>query len=251
MDRILLRIVPYTPLRSPRVRRATRTARRHYWAWRRQRAENRGDLRYSRPALYDLDDKLLNYLPDSGYFVEAGAYDGYNESNTYFLERARGWSGLLVEAVPELHGWAVRQRPGSTVVNCALVPPDLAGRNVPIHYAGTMSIVSGARGGENGDSAYVEAAMLFDDGYEVQVPGRTLSEVLDEAGSPEVDFLSLDVEGYEEQALGGLDLGRHAPKLILVEVHTEDHLAAVAGVLGERYRMVDYLTPQDALFELL
>jgi FkbM family methyltransferase len=246
----LTRLVPYTPLRSPRVRRGTRNVRRHYAAWRRQRAETRGDQRFSRPANYDLDAKLLEYLPASGFYVEAGEYDGYSESITFFLERFRGRSGLLVEAVPELYDWAVRLRPGSSVVNCALVPPERAGEMASIYYAGTMSIIAGARGDEDGDRAYVDAAMLFDDGYEIRVPGRTLSGVLDEGGCPQIDFLSLDVEGFEEPALRGLDLNRHAPKMVLVEVHTEDHLAAVSAVLGDRYRMVDHLTPQDVLFEL-
>jgi FkbM family methyltransferase len=248
-DRVLLRVVPLTPLRSPKVRRATRTGRRHLSAWRRKRAERRGDDRLSRPGLYDLDSKLADYLPDSGYFVEAGAYDGFHASNTYFLERFRNWSGLLVEAVPELHRWACRERPSSRVLNNALVPPDLAGNEVTVHYAGTMSIVSGARGSAVGDRAYLDAAMLFEDGYEVEVPGRTLSELLDEVGAPEVDFLSLDVEGYEEQALRGLDLERHRPRLILVEAHTEGHLASVAGILERNYRQIGYLTPQDVLFE--
>ena len=37
-----------------------------------------------------------------GVFVEAGANDGYAQSNTYYFERMRGWSGVLIEPVPEL-----------------------------------------------------------------------------------------------------------------------------------------------------
>jgi FkbM family methyltransferase len=248
-DRALLKVVPLTPLRSPKVRRTTRTARRHLSAWRRRRAERRGNDHLSRPGLYDLDSTLSDYLPDSGFFVEAGAYDGFHASNTYFLERFRNWSGLLIEAVPELHEWACRERASSKVLNYALVPPDLAGDEVTIHYAGTMSIVSGARGSADEDRAYLEAAMLFEDGYRVTVEGRTLSELLDESSAPEIDFLSLDIEGYEEQALRGLDLDRHRPRLILVEVHTERHLASVRRILEGHYRQVGYLTPQDVLFE--
>jgi FkbM family methyltransferase len=249
LDRMLLKVVPLTPLRSPKVRRATRTGRRHLSAWRRKRAERRGDDRLSRPGLYHLDTKLSGYLQDRGYFVEAGAYDGFHASNTYFLERFRSWSGLLIEAVPELHEWACRERPSSRVLNYALVSPDLAGDEVTVHYAGTMSIVSGARGDEKGDHAYLEAAMLFEDGYEVKVRGRTLSELLDEAAAPEVDFLSLDIEGYEMEALRGLDLERHRPRLILVEAHTEKLLGPVAGILESHYRQIGHLTPQDVLFE--
>ena len=34
---------------------------------------------------------------EGGFFVEAGAWDGEYLSNTKFFERARGWTGLLVE----------------------------------------------------------------------------------------------------------------------------------------------------------
>jgi len=33
----------------------------------------------------------------NGFFVEIGAYDGELHSNSLFLERVRGWRGLLVE----------------------------------------------------------------------------------------------------------------------------------------------------------
>ncbi|XP_018403158.1 PREDICTED: uncharacterized protein LOC108780069 [Cyphomyrmex costatus] len=36
----------------------------------------------------------------NGFYVECGAYDGEIRSNTLFLERFRGWSGLLIEADP-------------------------------------------------------------------------------------------------------------------------------------------------------
>ena len=48
-----------------------------------------------------------------GFFVEAGANDGYRQSNTYLLERARGWTGILVEAIPDLARRCARERPRS------------------------------------------------------------------------------------------------------------------------------------------
>src|ERR1700686_1931252 len=73
------------------------------WRLARQRklrfaAEARGDDRLSRPALHELDVKLNGVIErDSGFFIEAGAHDGFTQSNTYYLERFRGWRGLLVE----------------------------------------------------------------------------------------------------------------------------------------------------------
>ena len=48
-------------------------------------------------SLNDLDKKLEKYLDfDYGYFVELGANDGVNQSNTLFFERFRGWKGVLI-----------------------------------------------------------------------------------------------------------------------------------------------------------
>ena len=38
----------------------------------------------------------------NGYFLEVGAYDGIQTSNTYFLEKELGWSGICIEANPSV-----------------------------------------------------------------------------------------------------------------------------------------------------
>jgi hypothetical protein len=48
-----------------------------------------------------MDERLAAMLGDGGYFVEAGAHDGFTQSNTYLLERRHGWRGLLVEPMPD------------------------------------------------------------------------------------------------------------------------------------------------------
>src|SRR6266516_1818539 len=84
-------------------------ARRWWWA-RRYRLEGSrralferfGSARYSRVAIHGLDRMLERHLPRRpGTFVEAGAYDGVFQSNTYYLERFWGWSGVLIEPLPE------------------------------------------------------------------------------------------------------------------------------------------------------
>lgn len=250
--RILIFLVRSTPLRSARARRGIRGVQRALARWRRERAERRGDDTYSRPAAHNLESRLQRYLPAPGFFLEAGAYDGYLESNTYYLERFCGWTGVLVEPIPELYRIARKQRSRSRVVNCALVSPEQAGRPVRMRYAGTMSIAEGARGNEPADNAYLDSALLFrHDGYEVRIPGRTLTEVLDESGAPEVDLLSLDLEGFEAQALAGLDLDRHAPRYILVEVQDDERLRAVEVRLEGRYRQAERISSKDVLFARL
>lgn len=230
-----------------------------YLRWQRSRrraarraAEARGDASRSRPALFDMDRKLDRYIGDvrSGFFVEAGANDGFEQSNTYHLERFRGWSGLLVEPTPHLHREACAERPHSRVVRAALCAPEQHGEEVTLRYGGLMTLVAGAKGSPEADDAYLSGAFAL--GLEAPMsftaPARTLSSLLDELQAPEIDLMSLDVEGFEPQVLAGLDLERHAPRFLLVEVRDDDARAAVEERLRDRYRACEQLSPHDVLY---
>jgi FkbM family methyltransferase len=251
-ERIQRAILSLPGLRRRAVRRWI-WERRNDLAWaRRALFERFGSDRYSHPALHDLDRKLANWLPESGFFVEAGAYDGFIQSNTYWLERFRSWSGVLVEPVPHLFARARRVRPRSHVVNCALVSPDLGESAVTIRYGGLMSLIKGARGGSDDENRHVEAGDMFgldDVAYDISVPARTLTSVLHEARAPEaIDLLSLDVEGYEASVLRGLDLDRFRPRFIVIEMDAPGRRMPVEAVIGDRYELVEQLSPVDVLY---
>jgi FkbM family methyltransferase len=236
------------PLRFRPVREAYLRKMRARRRAARRAAEARGDDSLSHPSLHDMDRKLDRHIDmDGGFFVEAGANDGFDQSNTYWLEHFRGWRGVLVEAIPALYREAVIERPAASVFNCALVPFDHDGSPVTMRYGGLMSIVSGARGSEADDRDYVKPAFALgmESEYEVTVPARTLSSILDEVDAPEIDLLSLDVEGFEPSVLAGLDLDRHAPRFLLVEVHDRH---AIEEMLGERYEPFEQLSPMDTLY---
>jgi FkbM family methyltransferase len=143
-------------------------------------------------------------------------------------------------------------RPRCHVVNCALVAPDHGEATATIRYGGLMSVVRGARGGADADERHVRAGDMFgldDVAYDITVPARTLSSVLDEAQAPqEIDLLSLDVEGFEASVLRGLDLDRFAPRFILMEMDAPERQAPVEAVIGERYELVERLSPMDVLY---
>jgi FkbM family methyltransferase len=215
---------------------------------RRARAAAGRDDALAHPALHDMDRQLDAILGrDGGFFVEAGANDGYRQSNTYWFERFRGWRGVLVEPMQELYDLCREERPGATVVRAALVPFDHEGGTVRMEFAGLMSTVSGEHADE--DRTEMGNILGWYDAYEAEVPARTLSSVLDEVEAPEIDLLSLDVEGFEPGVLAGLDLARHAPRWILVEVH--DDAAGrppIEAILGDRYVLHGRLSPVDLLY---
>jgi len=211
-----------------------------------------GSRRYSRPGQYDLDRKLAKYLDfKGGFFVEAGANDGFSQSNTYVLERFSGWSGILIEGIPELAEHCRRLRRRSRVYNCALVAPDFGAADVRMHYANLMSVVDESLETQAAQDRHLQQGRALQGlryTYDVMVPARTLTSILDAAGAPSnIDFLSLDVEGYEPQVLRGLDRARYRPRYILVEVRFS---ADVGECLKPEYELLEAITPDDHLYAL-
>lgn len=199
-------------------------------------------------ALNELDRKLEKYLDfDNGVFVEAGANNGLRQSNSLYFEMRRGWRGVLVEAVPALYEECRRNRPRAQAVWAALGSPAQVPGTAAIRFAGLMSVVKGGMGSDEEEDAHVAAGCEVQkiEAYETSAPYSTLSHILDRCGLNEVDFLSLDVEGFEAQALEGLDLDRHRPRFILVEARYRE---AVDKQLLGHYEVVDVLSHHDVLY---
>ena len=66
-------------------------------------------------------DQLLHQRRN-GFFVEAGAADGERFSNSLFFDKSRGWSGLLVEANPELYSTLMEKNRHCFSINACLSP---------------------------------------------------------------------------------------------------------------------------------
>jgi FkbM family methyltransferase len=220
--------------------------------WRRVAARVRTWMGQPYTALYGMDRRLESYLGFAGgTFIEAGANDGIAQSNTYFLENKYHWRGLLVEPVPKYHDMCRRAR-RAQVVNCGLGPLQKDGTELEMLAGGLMSLPLAVdqallRGRSVRQHAAFGAREFGGQGPElVRTRVRALSKLLDELGLRDVDFFSLDVEGYELEVLEGLDFTRHAPRYLLIET---EQLDAVAALLGARYRLIEPLSHHDYLFE--
>ncbi len=171
-----------------------------------------------------------------GFFIEAGANDGLRLSVTHAFE-SLGWTGLLVEPIPERADAAARNRPRSKVLHAAL------GRRGSSGVA-TLTVYEGGADGDNDLLSHLEDAPVKGDlrhglaARTVRVPLTTLDEALAFHDGP-VDLLVLDVEGAELDVLDGLDLARRRPRVLCIEDNDlYDGRAAPLGLEQHGYREI-------------
>lgn len=199
-------------------------------------------------ALNDLDLKLQPYLDfDGGFFIEAGANDGLSQSNTLYFERYRGWTGLLIEPVPELAARCRKNRPRCVVESVALTPCSFAGDRIQMQYCNLMSLVAGAMRTPEEEAEHLRQGCACQriKSYALTVPTSPLSALLDRHGIRRVDLLSLDVEGYELPALQGIEFERHRPQWMLIETR---YRQAIDDYLQPLYEPVAELSYHDVLY---
>jgi len=139
-----------------------------------------------------------------GYFVDVGAYDGVQLSNTYWLERRFGWTGILIEANPRIFRMLERNRTSRCVLAC------IDGDPGTVHFkrAGVLGRI--VPDGDDPDAS--------PDPSVIELTSTTLMDVLAAHDAPRVmEYLSMDIEGGEERALRDFDFDRYTFRCMTVE----------------------------------
>ena len=177
-----------------------------------------------------LDKKLNDIFQNkrNGFFIELGGYDGITQSNTCFFEKELNWSGILIEPSINQYNKCKINRPNSIVLNYACVSDDYDKSTILIdNEEYLMTSIDGKRRNVNKENL-------------VAVQTSTLNKILSEYINDNqiIDFLSLDVEGYELEVLKGLNLQKYRPIYLLIEVYNTEYDNLVAYLLKNNYKLV-------------
>jgi FkbM family methyltransferase len=146
----------------------------------------------------------------SGYFVEFGATDGVNLSNTCLLEREFGWHGILAEPNPAWHAALRQNRNADIDLRCVF------GRSGEcVAFAATRHPELATILGYESSDGHRQARQ---DHTVVEVEAVTLNDLLEQHAAPqEIDYISIDTEGSELDILAPFDFRRWNVMLFSVE----------------------------------
>src|SRR6202050_1597556 len=152
----------------------------------------------------DLKDEFFSGKRD-GYFVDVGANDPKNMSQSWQLEQ-KGWRGVLVEPQPRL-AQNLREQRQAAVFACVCSSPENAGKILKFQVSGIHSSL---------DLNFFVAGMRKEE--IIEVPACMLDDILTAAKETvPIDLFAIDVESHEIEVLNGVTLTRWQPRLIVIE----------------------------------
>lgn len=154
-----------------------------------------------------------------GVFLEIGAYDGVEMSNSYWYERCLGWTGVLIEGHPRTSKYLRKRRPDTVQFEAAACEKDEGN----VTFVGGVTLVSGVAG-QMPDSFVRDNHMAYLRGYEEThiVKCRRISSMLQEAKVDHIDFWTLDVEGAEFTVLSTFDWVKVPVHILVIETDKDE-----------------------------
>jgi FkbM family methyltransferase len=159
------------------------------------------------------DTEVLNFYKNKtdGFFIEIGASDGIDLSNTYLLEKKYNWKGICIEPVPEKFKLLCNNRPGSFCCDMAVYKE--SNKEVIFDIANNDTLFSGI-------SEEIDCHKNSVNANKTQIIVKTISfnDLLEKYNAPLfVEYLSLDTEGSELEILKSVDLQKYIFGIIDVE----------------------------------
>lgn len=168
----------------------------------------------------DGEDLILDRLLErqaKGFYIDVGAHHPVRFSNTYLFYK-RGWCGINIDAMP-----------GSMKKFEQIRPRDI---NVECGVAGSAGTLMYHRFNEPALNTFDGAEAQYKNNFPyrlidvVEVAVERLDVLLKRhlPSNQIIDFLSVDVEGKDEEVLRSNDWARYRPRFILAETLRTDML---------------------------
>jgi len=184
-----------------------------------------GALKHSRSQIWQ-DIFVLAELDAkrNGFFVEFGATNGIDLSNTYLLEKQYGWSGILAEPA---RCWQVSLRNNRSAfieTKCVWSKSGLTINFKEADEAEFSTIDAFAFGDQHKDRRKRSK--------DYSIETISLLDMLQKYNAPKViDYLSIDTEGSEHEILEHFDFDRYHFRLITCEHNFTESRARIYQLL--------------------
>jgi FkbM family methyltransferase len=179
-------------------------------------------------------DLIVLYLlngKENGYFIEFGACDGVELSNSLLLEEEYKWSGILCEPLYDYQSRLTENR--SSKIDFRAVWPE-SGKNVYLENFGPLGL-----------SKFREKNKFFkfNNPRNKAVTSVSLNDLLLFHVAPkEIDFISMDTEGNELEILKTFPFKNWKIKIFCIEHNFSENRASIRELMEKNnYSFTNFL----------
>ena len=155
-------------------------------------------------------DLIVNYIfknKKEGFYLDIGAQHPISNNNTYILFK-RGWKGINIDLDKKNIDLFKIARPDDFNLNYAISDSEKEVDLFFYHESSPINTLS--KKVSNFQKANVSQVK--------KIKTKTLDKVLDEISlQHRIDYMNIDVEGYEEQVLKGFNINKFKPYVISIE----------------------------------
>ena len=155
-------------------------------------------------------DLIVNYIfknKKEGFYLDIGAQHPISNNNTYILFK-RGWKGINIDLDKKNIDLFKIARPDDFNLNYAISDSE---KEVDLFFYHESSPI-------NTLSKKVSDFQKANVSQVKKIKTTTLDKVLDEISlQHRIDYMNIDVEGYEEQVLKGFNINKFKPYVISIE----------------------------------
>lgn len=151
-------------------------------------------------------------------FLDVGANDPFEHSNSLFFERHLGFRTIAVDALSELQSPWKAHRPSAHFVATAVGSQPGETSFEVVLGEGTASMFSSVKGASEKESASPRGLRT--------VKVETIDRILTTLNVQRIGIVSLDVEGYELEALRGIEFAKKWFGILIIENNSNDGLGS-------------------------
>ena len=161
------------------------------------------------------EDLILSEIfcrKDKGFYIDIGAHHPYRFSNTYLFYK-KGWNGINIDPMPNIMEKFQKVRPRD--INLEYAISDKLNK-LTYHIFNETAL--------NGFSKELSESRDGIDNYKIiktiDIETKTLENVLDKylPKGQIIDFLSIDVEGFDFEVLRSNNWEKYHPSYLLIEI---------------------------------
>jgi FkbM family methyltransferase len=192
---------------------------------------------------YDQDKFADIYFrkKQNGFFLDIGANDGISCSNTFFLEKERGWSGICIEPIPDVFNQLNSIRKSINFNVCISEEEGFVNFR-RVH--GTSEMLSGIVEFMTPDhiKRIKEECDLSNGSFEdIKLESRNINSILESNNVNKIDFLSIDTEGAEFTIIKTIDFDKIC--ITFLSVENNDSSEEIRKYLKSKgYKYIPFIT---------